>query len=81
MSWRGIRVRRMWKTVSGIVAGGGRGSSVGVGGNGMGQLASVLGVRWRRRRGWECVTVIVRRRIDRIQTGPLLGGRVRISHP
>ena len=25
--------------------------------------------------------MIVRRRIDRIQTGPLLGRRVRISHP
>ena len=25
--------------------------------------------------------MIVHRRIDRVQTGPLLGGRVRISHP
>jgi hypothetical protein len=40
-----------------------------------------LGV-WRRRRGWKAVTVmIVHRRIDRVQTGPLLGGRVRINHP
>lgn len=77
-------MRRMRQGVSSrIVAGGGRGSSVGR--SGMRQLAGGLGVvrrRRRRRRGWEGVmaVVVVGRRIDRIQTGPFLGGRVKISH-